>query len=94
MVSVERPSEIGTPRWNGPQQRQLPFALNTAEIKEYRENGFLILRNVFQPEEIETYRQEAEQIVARAFALSREFQLEPKYNLRFEMLADGPTVEN
>ena len=89
MVSVERPSEIGTPRWNGPQQRQLPFALNTAEIKEYRENGFLILRNVFQPEEIETYRQEAEQIVARAFALSREFQLEPKYNLRFEMLADG-----
>ena len=44
---------------------------------------------MFQPEEIETYRRESEQIVARAFALSREFQLEPEYNLRFEMLADG-----
>ena len=89
MVSVERPSEIGTPQWNGPQQRQLPFALNTVEVDEYREKGFLILRDVFQPTEIETYRQETEQIVERAFALSREFQLEPKYNLRFEMLADG-----
>ena len=89
MVSVERPSEIGTPQWNGPQQRQLRFALDTAEVEAYREKGFLILRDVFQPEEIETYRQEAEQIVARAFALSREFHLEPKYNLRFEMLADG-----
>ena len=89
MVSVERPSEIGTPQWNGPQQRKLCFALNTVEVDEYHEKGFLILRDVFQPIEIETYRQEAEQIVARAFALSREFQLEPKYNLRFEMLADG-----
>ncbi|MDE0685396.1 MAG: phytanoyl-CoA dioxygenase family protein, partial [Candidatus Poribacteria bacterium] len=89
MVSVERPSEIGTPQWNGPQQRPLHFALDTAEVDAYYEKGFLILREVFQPTEIETYRQEAEQIVARAFALSREFQLEPKYNLRFEILADG-----
>lgn len=89
MVSVERPSEIGTPQWNGPQQRQLHFALDTPEVEAYHEKGFLILRDVFQPEEIEIYRQEAEQIVARALALSREFQLEPKYNLRFEMLADG-----
>ena len=32
MVSVERPSEIGTPQWNGAQQRQLRFALDTAEV--------------------------------------------------------------
>ena len=89
MVSVERPSEIGTPQWNGPQQRHLCFALDTAEVEAYREKGFLILRDVFQPEEIETYRQEAEQVVERTLALSREFQLEPNYNLRFEMLADG-----
>ena len=89
MVSVERPSEIGTPQWNGAQQRQLRFALDTAEVEAYHEKGFLILRDVFQPEEIEIYRQEAEQIVDHALALSREFQLEPKYNLRFEMLADG-----
>ncbi len=89
MVSVERPSEIGTPRWEGPQQRQLPFALDTAEVEAYREKGFLILRNVFQPDEVEIYRQEAERVIERAFSLSREFQLEPKYNLRFEMLADG-----
>ena len=89
MISVERPSEIGTPQWKGPQQRQLRFALDPAEVDEYREKGFLILRDVFQPEEIEIYRQEAEQIVDRALSLSREFQLEPKYNLRFEMLADG-----
>ena len=89
MVSVERPSEIGTPQWKGPQQRQLRFALDSAEVNEYHEKGFLILRNVFQPEEIEIYRQEAERIVDRALSLSREFQLEPEYNLRFEMLADG-----
>lgn len=89
MVSVERPSEIGTPQWKGPQQRHLHFALDTADVEAYREKGFLILRDVFQPEEIETYRQEAEQIVERTLALSREFQLEPKYNLRFEMLTDG-----
>jgi hypothetical protein len=89
MVSVERPSEIGTPRWNGPQQRQPCSALSAAEVDEYHEKGFLILRDIFQPEEIETYRQEAEQLVDRAFSLSREFQLEPKYNLRFELLGDG-----
>ena len=89
MISVERPSETGAPRWTGPQQRQLPFALNAAEVDEYHEKGFLILRDVFQPEEIEVYRQEAEQLVDRAFSLSRKFQLEPKYNLRFEMLGDG-----
>lgn len=37
---------------------------------------------------MEFYRQEAGRIVDRALSLSREFQLEPKYNLRFEMLAD------
>ena len=89
MISVERPSEIGTPQWKGPQQRQLQFALDTAEVDEYYKRGFLILRGVFQSEEIETYCQEAEQIVDRVLSLSREFQLEPKYNLRFEMLADG-----
>ena len=88
MVSVERPSEIGTPQWKGPQQRQLYFTLDSTEVNEYHEKGFLILREVFQPAEIETYRQEAELIVGRALSLSREFQLEPKYNLRFEMLAD------
>ena len=56
MVSVERPSAIGTPQWNGPQQRQLCFALDTAEVEAYREKGFLILRDVFQPTEIEAYR--------------------------------------
>ena len=89
MVSVERPSEVGTPQWKGPQQRNLRFTLDSAEVNEYHEKGFLILRNVFQPEEIEIYRQEAERIVDRAFSLSREFQLEPEYNLRFEMLAEG-----
>ena len=89
MVSVERPSEIGTPQWNGPQQRHLRFALDTAEVNAYKEKGFLILRKVFQPVEIEFYRQEAGRIVDRALSLSREFQLEPKYNLRFEMLGDG-----
>lgn len=89
MVSVERPSEIGTPEWSGPQQRQLCFALNTAEVDEYQTKGFLILRNIFRPEEIEIYRQEAEQVVDRSLSLSRELQLDPKYNLRFEMLADG-----
>ena len=89
MVSVERPSETGMPQWNGPQQRQLRFALNTAEVDEYHEKGFLILRDVFRPEEIGIYRQEAEQIVDRVLSLNRELQLEPKYNLRFEMLADG-----
>ena len=89
MVSVERPSETGTPRWNGPQQRQLDFALDPEEVAEYQERGFLILRNVFQPEEIEIYRQETERIVDHALSLSHKFQLEPKYNLRFEMLADG-----
>ena len=89
MISVERPSETGTPRWNGSQRRQLRFTLNTAEVDEYREKGFLILRDILQPEEIEIYRQEAGQIVDRALSLSREFQLEPTYNLRFEMLADG-----
>ena len=89
MISVERPSEIGTPRWEGPQQRHPRFALDTTEVEAYREKGFLILRRVFQPDEIKIYRQEAERIVDRALSLSREFQLEPKYNLRFEMLADG-----
>lgn len=89
MISVERPSEIGAPRWNGAQQRQLRFELNTTEVDEYHEKGFIILRDVFQPEEIETYRQEADKLVDRAFSLSSEFQLEPKYNLRFEMLGDG-----
>lgn len=89
MISIERPSEIGTPRWNGPQQRQLRYVLNAAEVDEYHEKGFLIFRDVFQPEEIETYRQEADQLVNRAFSLCSEFQLEPKYNLRFEMLGDG-----
>ena len=89
MLSVEHPSEIGTPQWNGPQQRQLRFALDTTEVDAYREKGFLILRDVFQPDEIEIYRQETERIIDRALTLSREFQLEPKYNLRFEMLADG-----
>ena len=49
MVSVERPSEMGTPQWNGPQQRHLRFALDTAEVNAYKEKGFLILREVFQP---------------------------------------------
>ena len=89
MVSVERPSETGNPRWNGPQQRQLDFALDPEEIAEYQERGFLILRNVFQPEEIEIYCQETERIVYHTLSLSHKFQLEPKYNLRFEMLADG-----
>jgi hypothetical protein len=89
MISVERPSETGAPRWNGSQQRHLHFPLDRVEVDEYQEKGFLILRNVFQPEEIEIYRQEAERIVDHALSLSREFQLEPKYNLRFEMLADG-----
>ena len=89
MVSVERPSEMGTSRWNGPQQRQPRFALNTAEVDEYHKKGFLILRDVFQHDAMEIYRHEAEQIVDRALSLSRELQLEPKYNLRFEMLADG-----
>ena len=89
MVSVERPSEVGTPQWLGPQQRQLLFALDTAEIDEYHEKGFLILRDVFQPQEIEIYRQEAGQIVDRALSLSSVLQLDPKYNLRFEMLSDG-----
>ena len=40
MVSVERPSEIGTPQWNGAQQRQLRFALDTAEVEAYHEKGF------------------------------------------------------
>ena len=85
MVSVERPSEIGAPQWNGSQQRQLQFSLAPAEVNEYHEKGFLILRDVLQPEEIEIYRQETEQIVDHALSLSREFQLEPKYNLRFEL---------
>ena len=29
MVSVERPSEIGAPQWNGSQQRQLQFSLDS-----------------------------------------------------------------
>ena len=43
MVSVERPSEIGAPQWNGSQQRQLQFSLAPAEVNEYHEKGFLIL---------------------------------------------------
>ena len=89
MISVERPPEIGTPQWKGPQQRQLRFVLNTPEVDEYHEKGFLILREVFRPEEIDIYRQEAEAVVDRALSLSRELQLELKYNLRFEMLADN-----
>ena len=85
MVSVERPSETGTPQWNGSQQRQLQFPLAPAEVDEYHEKGFLILRDVLQPEEIEIYRQETERIVDHALSLSHEFQLEPKYNLRFEL---------
>ena len=47
MVSVERPSEIGAPQWNGSQQHQLQFPLDPAEVDEYHEKGFLILRDVF-----------------------------------------------
>ena len=38
MISVERPSEIGTPQWKGPQQRQLRFALDSPEVDEYQES--------------------------------------------------------
>lgn len=89
MVSVEHPSIIGAPRWNGAQQRELRFELNTSEIDEYHQKGFLILREVFQPNEIEIYRRESVQIVDRAFSLCNEHHLEPNYNLRFEMLGDG-----
>ena len=47
MVNVERPSEMGTPQWNGPQQRHLRFALDTAEVNAYKEKGFLIFARYF-----------------------------------------------
>lgn len=89
MVSVERPSEIGTPNWVGPQKRRLTYSLDKVEIEEYKKKGFLILRNVFQKEEIEVYIQESNEIIDRAMAICSEFRLDPIYNLRFEMLDDG-----
>jgi hypothetical protein len=47
MVSVERPSEMGAPQWNGLLQRELRFVLDPVEVDEYHEKGFLILRDVF-----------------------------------------------
>lgn len=89
MVSVERPSEIGTPNWVGPQKRQLNHALDKVEIGEYEKKGYLILRGVFHMDEIEVYRQESHELIDRAMTICSEFRLDPIYNLRFEMLGDG-----
>ena len=89
MVSVERPSEIGTPNWKGPQKRKLNYGLDKVEIDDYKQKGFLILRGVFQKNEIEVYQKESNELIERSMALCSEFQLNPIYNLRFEMLEDG-----
>ena len=39
MLSVERPSETGSPQWSGPHQRQLRFALSPDEVQEYHNKG-------------------------------------------------------
>ncbi|MCG9130009.1 phytanoyl-CoA dioxygenase family protein [Candidatus Poribacteria bacterium] len=89
MISVERPSKIGFPNWVGPVKQKLNYTLEGKEIDEFQRRGFLIIRNVFQDDEIEIYQKEANELIDRALLLCSGFQFDPKYNLRFELLDDG-----
>ncbi|HIA70923.1 TPA: hypothetical protein EYN98_33735 [Candidatus Poribacteria bacterium] len=63
--------------------------LTTIKLQAYQQNGFLLIRSVFSPEEIDIFQQEAHRMVDQAFHTCQSLNLDPNYNLRFEMLPNG-----
>ena len=85
-IEPQRPYRTDSPHWAGPQRRSLIHPLMTTELQAYQQNGFLLIRSVFSPEEIDIFQWEAHRMVDHAFQTCQNLNLDPGYNLRFEML--------
>ncbi len=70
-------------------KRSLQHPLSEAELTQFQEQGYLILRGVFSADEIRVFREESEALTTRIVDLSQEYGRDPAYNLRFEIDENG-----
>jgi hypothetical protein len=70
VIELQYPCRTGSPHWAGPQRRILIHPLTTIELQAYQQNGFLLIRSVFSPEEIDIFQQEAPRMEDQAFQTS------------------------
>ena len=69
-IEPQRPCRTGSPHWAGPQRRSPIHPLTTTELQAYQQNGFLLIRSVFSPREIDIFQREAHRMADHATQLT------------------------
>ena len=88
-IEPQRSPIDGSPHWTGPQQRRLTHPLTKTELQAYQQDGFLLIRSVFSPSEVDIFLREADRMVDYTFQTCLNLNLDANYNLRFELLPNG-----
>ena len=83
---VRRPPAQGNAVYQLHQQAidQLTYPLLAEELRHYRQQGFIIIRNVFDNEEVAQLQEAANTLMATVIQESKDRGLDPAYNMALE----------
>lgn len=81
LVPITRPTR-GSTRFEL-QKKEAKYRLSDDELTEYRDKGFIIIRDIFKPQEVELLIEEADRTLNALEAMNERFGLDKRYNLRF-----------
>ena len=75
----------GNPIFRSEPRPKLQHRLSADQIRQYHEDGFIVIRGLLDSAEAEFYGAEANVVVEAVRGLSKTYRLDPMKNMRFEL---------